>query len=93
MKARDLFESDRYKAKLIAKRFVRQIAKIPPDVLPFLRKHVKKEETDYTKYIYINQYDDDWYRFTFDDPDVIDFKSFFKKYISEYFAIINTDGL
>jgi hypothetical protein len=81
---------EKYRAQLIANRYVRRNSNpIPKDVLPFLQKHVKKVDT----YLIIKQYNPEWYQYTFKDQDVVDFQSFFKKYISPYFEIINTDGL
>lgn len=81
----------RYKPKLIARRYVKRTnTPIPPDALKFLRKHVKKEGKDGgPTYLILNQYDDDWYEYTFNDPAISDFKSFFKTKIEPYFTIQN----
>lgn len=81
----------KYRPSLVAKRYVKRTTRpIPPDEMKFLRKHVKKvgEEGGPT-YLILNQYDDDWYRYTFDDPAIIDFSSFFKLKIEPYFTIQN----
>lgn len=80
-----------FKPKLIAKRYLKRTSTpIDPAVLPFLKKHVKKEEPGY---LYINEYDDQWYEYTFKDPAISNFKDFFKLKISPYFEIINTENL
>lgn len=78
--------SNKYKARLVAKRYVKRTSTpIPVDVLAFLRKHVKKIDN----YLILNQYDDEWYSYTFKDPAIKDFDSFFKIKIKPYFSIIN----
>lgn len=80
-----------FKPILIARRYVRRTpTPIDPTALAFLKIHVKKENQGY---LYINQYDDQWYQYTFKDPTISDFKDFFKLKISPYFEIINTDNL
>ena len=81
---------EKYRAQLIANRYVRRTAApIPAEVLLFLRKHVKKVDS----YLIIKQYNPEWYQYTFKDQNVVDFQSFFKKFIGPYFEIINKDGL
>lgn len=81
----------KYKPRLIARRYVKRTnTPIPKDLLPFLRKHVKKVGSEgEPTYLILNQYDDDWYVYTFKDPSIADFASFFKTKISPYFTIQN----
>ena len=81
----------KYKPELIARRYMKRTNEpIPPEILPFLRKHVKKvgKEGEPT-YLVLNQYDDDWYRYTFQDPAISDFETFYNSKISPYFTIQN----
>jgi len=81
----------KYRPRLIARRYVKRTnTPIPHDILAFLRKHVKKEgQEGGPTYLILNQYDDDWYEYTFRDPNIKDFTSFFETKIAPYFTIQN----
>lgn len=83
MKMSDITAKEKYKGKKISTYIGGLTGRSIPPELHKIAKHIKTFSNG-TKYII--RYDDDWYRRMFkNEPDVVDFDSFYKK-LKPYFT-------